>query len=190
MVIIVTKSRDAMILDRAVIVSYHDEVSIQRFMFDSNGHLPAGLHDWSLQEIKDHLVIPFTTSATRPIIFAGYEKLRNDFSGLKCDVEQWLDGSFATGKVDPGDVDLLNIVSADDVNKLSWPQQLQLKALVSGKATKATHSCDSYFLCSVPDTDPHYDFYRRQKKYWMGEFGFDRKDQPKGIVRTNLARIP
>lgn len=44
-----------------------------------------------------------------------------------------------------------------------------------------------YYMVSVPETHPQYQFFRERRQYWMGEFGYDRKDQPKGIVRTLLA---
>ena len=164
-------------------------VHLQVTMFEPNGHLKAGLHDWTIEEIKDRLVNQFPTSTTRPSIMTGFEQLRSEMVGLKVEVEQWLDGSYVTKKENPGDLDLLNCISEDAVNKLSPPQQHSLYQLVSGKATKATHHCDSYYLVTVPDGHPASDFCRQQRKYWMGEFGYDRNDQPKGIVRTYLKDV-
>ena len=51
-------------------------------MFEPNGNLKAGLHDWTIEEIKDRLVSKFPTSATRPTIMAGFEQLRSEMVGL------------------------------------------------------------------------------------------------------------
>jgi hypothetical protein len=159
-------------------------------MFESDGNLKAGLHEWTFEEIKDRLVDKFPTSTTRPPIMAGYEQLRSEMTVLKLEVEQWLDGSYVTSKEDPSDLDLLNFIEEDVVNTLALHQQHDLYKLVNGKATQATYRCDSYYVFTVPDGHPNSEFCRQQRKYWMGEFGYDRKDRPKGIIKTYLKNTP
>lgn len=155
-------------------------------MFDQFGYLPAGLHDWTLTEIEDRLVVDFPKSATRPRIMSGYKQLRTDMSRLGVVGTQWIDGSFSTIKADPGDVDLLTIADKAVLDSLPVHCHAAVKALVSGKVTQHSHHCDSYAIVQVPKSHPDYDTFRKIYKYWLGEFGFDREDRPKGIVRTPL----
>lgn len=140
----------------------------------------------TVEEMREVFVSPFPASVTRHVVFAGYEKHRSELETLKIDIEQFIDGSFTTSKVDPGDVDLVCFADAHIIDSLPPEKQDELLQLVRGPATRATHHCDAYFCATLPDTDPLFSKMRAQRKYWMGEFGFDRLDKPKGIVRSQL----
>jgi hypothetical protein len=139
-----------------------------------------------LETFKSRFVDEFATSRTRASIYAGFERYRAELGALGIDFELFLDGSFVSSKVDPGDVDLVCFADADAVDQLSEGAKQLLRTLVGGKLTRATHSCDAYFCPTVPETHPQYDDVRPQRKYWMGEFGFDRQDRPKGIVHHTI----
>ena len=79
-------------------------------IFNSAGNLREGIHDWSLAEFDRLLVIGFANSITRPRIASGYSELVAVVANHGLTVEQWLDGSFCTAKVDPGDLDMVTIV--------------------------------------------------------------------------------
>jgi hypothetical protein len=160
-------------------------------MFDEHGNLPAGFADWTLEDVRERLVDAFPTSQSRPVILAGYLRLRSEMQTLAtADAQHWIDGSFSTAKPEPGDLDLLTVIDKDHVDSLEPAQQQALAELVAGPNTKATHHCDSYFLPSVPESHPMFATLRAQRKYWMGEFGFDREDRPKGIVRVPVMDPP
>ncbi len=65
---------------------------------------------------------------------------------------------------------------------MSPEKQEKLKELLSGPSAKAKYMCDAYFCLSFPESHPHFQHARAKRKYWMGEFGYDRQDVPKGIV--------
>lgn len=155
-------------------------------MLNADGYLDAGLHDMSVDQLESAFVAAFPTSKTRPQIFSGYQKHSAELSALGVPMEQFINGSFTTNKEDPGDVDLVCFADAESIDKLSPDQQAVFEKLVAGKATKASHHCDAYFCATVPETDPLYPQVRANRKYWMGEFGYDRTDKPKGIVRTQI----
>ncbi|MDR7119015.1 DUF6932 family protein [Caulobacter sp. BE254] len=152
--------------------------------FNANGYLEPGLHDCDPTDIHENLVVAFPTSGTRAKIFDGYKQHRQELLELGLTVEQFIDGSFASTKNDPGDIDMVCFIDADAVDALDQAQQDKLVALVSGPLTKATHQCDAYFVPRLPVHHPNYGAFRTQRKYWMGEFGFDRTDQAKGMLRT------
>lgn len=152
--------------------------------FNAQGYFEAGIHDFDAGAIEEHLVVGFPTSITRVQILAGYKKHRAEIEALGLTCEQLIDGSFVSTKNDPEDIDLVGLIDADAVDALSPAQQMQLQALFSGQTTKATHLCDAYLCPTVPQNDPRYARLRAARKYWLGEFGYDRQDKPKGMVRT------
>jgi hypothetical protein len=154
--------------------------------FNLNGYLDPGIHNAELPDIEEHLVKGFPTSITRPRIIEGYKQHRAELQALNIEFEQFVDGSFVSTKNDPSDIDLVCFADAQAVDRLSSEDQQKLRALVLGQETKKTHYCDAYFCPTVPEHHPDYAKVRSNRKYWMGEFGFDRQDRPKGIVRTIL----
>lgn len=152
--------------------------------FNADGYLPAGIHDMTLQQIETELVLPFSTSITRSLIFEGYRRHHRELEATGISIDQFVDGSFVTNKNNPGDVDLVCFYLANDVEALSDTKKGVLHALLGGRATRATRFCDAYSCSMVPESDPLFARTRARRKYWLGEFGFDRNDKAKGIVRT------
>jgi hypothetical protein len=154
--------------------------------FNGHGYLEAGLHPFDTVELEAHFVTGFPHSSTRARILSGYKQYSVDIAGIVGPCDQYIDGSFVTSKNDPGDVDLVILVDAAVVDALPHDQKLKLKALVSGPATKAKYMCDAYFCPVYPDGHPLSSHSRQQRKYWLGEFGYDRNDVPKGIVHIKV----
>jgi hypothetical protein len=150
--------------------------------FNSKGYLDAGLHPMDLNEIENVFVTPFPHSSTRKIIMEGFRRHTSDLVDIIKEYIQFLDGSFVSNKNDPGDIDLVCFINGDLIDALSPVDQEKIRELFSGPRTKSTHHCDAYFCVFYPETHPQYEFYRSKRKYWMGEFGYDRADTPKGIV--------
>lgn len=159
-------------------------------MFNENGYLTPGFHDWTEREILEKLVLPFSESKTRLQNYTGYLQLCKILKDAAIPFEQWIDGSFSTSKMDPGDIDLLTVIDKDLLDALPENVQNQIAVIFRGKQTKAALNCDSFLLVKVPDNHPDFNCFRQNRKYWMGEFGFDRGDLPKGIVRTVTSPTP
>ena len=154
--------------------------------FNAEGYLDPGFHDMTLDLIEEHLVKAFPTSNTRPVIIDGYKRHRVELQATKIGFEQFINGSFVSTKNDPGDIDLVCFADSDAIDQLIPQEQASLRALFAGPNTRATHCCDAYFTPTVPETDSRFHKIRKSRKYWMGEFGYDRLDRPKGIVRSQV----
>jgi len=133
-------------------------------------------------QFEAEFVASFTTSTSRPAIHDGFKRHAKELSQLPIDVEKLVDGSFVTAKINPGDVDMVVLARADHLDALPADAKAKFLALVAGKTTQQTHLCDCYFCPTLDPSDPLYPKVRTQRKYWLGEFCFDRVDQPKGIV--------
>ncbi|WP_372623382.1 DUF6932 family protein [Falsiroseomonas sp.] len=153
---------------------------------NGDGYLDPGIHAATVADIKTHFVDAFPTSATRETIFEGYKRHTTDLQQCNVAFDQYADGSFVSSKVDPGDIDFVCIADADTIDALPPEKQRIIATLFRGKATKATHQCDAYFIASVPDTDPRHQSYWANRKFWLGCFGFDRADKPKGFLKLQI----
>lgn len=158
--------------------------------FNADGYLPAGLHKTDLSEMKVHLVDGFPHSIRRPVVFDGYNRHTIDLQKINVLISQFVGGSFVSAKDDPSDVDLLGMADQAAIDALASADRSLLNQLFQGPGSKAAYECDAYFLASFPDTDPAYPHFRAQRKYWMGEFGFDRIDKPKGILTIEVMPNP
>lgn len=155
--------------------------------FNGNGYLEAGIHPMSEDEVKSNFVDEFPASTTRAKIYEGYARHSAELAALSVSGEKYLDGSFTTSKIDPGDIDMVVFADADLLDALPPAEQQQFRALVAGKITQQSHMCDCYFCPTVKDENhPAYQQLRVSRKYWLGEFCFDRSDQPKGIVSVKV----
>jgi hypothetical protein len=157
--------------------------------FNADGYLEAGLHPTNLANVKTHFVDAFPPPSTRSKVYAGYKRHMAELQKSSVTFEQFLDGSFVSSKHDPGDIDLLAMADLHVIDALSVAEKQRLIDLFLGQRSKVTYECDAYFLPSVPDTDPAYPQFRAQRKYWMGEFGFDRVDRPKGILTITVSPV-
>lgn len=150
--------------------------------FDANGMLPAGIHTYDILAFKEQFVAGFPNSQTRPVIFACLERFISAILELFDPDEFWVDGSFATTKVNPNDADLIIFADYADFVKMRavWNQiQQQYPQL------------DMYIACAVNEKTKQSlsfkDYYAvvNQRNYWRGQFGFDRQDNPKGIIKLD-----
>lgn len=155
-------------------------------MLNSDGYLPAGIHDMSLEEVQSAFVDEFSSSTSRPKIMAAHNRHRAELQSLQVCIEQLIDGSFTSSKVNPGDIDLVCFASMEAIDSLPQEKKDLLNRLVSGQETRSAYLCDAYFCPTLPETHPQYNNYRAQRKYWIGEFGYDREEKPKGIVRLQI----
>ncbi|EMS79191.1 DUF6932 family protein [Desulfotignum phosphitoxidans] len=143
-------------------------------MFDENGNLPPGFHDWSLSEIKENLVKNFSSDSNRGKLFSGYCRLRDEMISIDLQFEHWIDGSFCTQKIKPNDIDMLSIIPAENIEKLNSTEKNKLVSCVNGPISKEQYCCDSYMLAAVPENHPNYQLFHKMHMYWYGEFGLDR----------------
>jgi len=155
-------------------------------IFNQLGYLSPGFHNWTHSEINDRLVIAFPESSTRSAIFQGYSNLCEDMLGLCHQIEQWVNGSFATKKLDPNDIDLVSIFPKEIVDSFDDTQQTLFATLVSGAKTKDNYRCDSYFVPLVDEDDPNWPKIKELLDYWEKWWGEDRNGLPKGKIRVHL----
>lgn len=133
--------------------------------------LPGGLYARTLADIQEQCVDAFVESRSRPQLFAGLRNLIQELSdadGLQGDL--WIDGSFVTQKLNPGDVDVV-LYAAD----LTTDAQAHLVELL-GRIGKRDYGCDFYFAQELDVLE----------SYWRGQYGTDRSGNSKGIMVVSI----
>lgn len=155
--------------------------------FESNGMLSAGFHDCSVQEFISTFVDNFPTSQRRKIITNTLWDFAKEIFDIGLPCEFWIDGSFVTTKINPNDADLVLFLQIPHMNILG--SQLTLFR------QKYAGVLDIYFAYATsPENQQqasHADYQQfvTMRNYWRGQFGFDRVDSPKGIVRISCDSI-
>ena len=147
-----------------------------------SGKLPPGRHTATLDEFRLALVDGFPTSTTRTPLFEQFCVLRDAVNRVVGTRGQWVDGSFATTKLDPADIDIVTHVAGSDLDGLTPVDQMLLRGLVSGHYSRDMHGCDSFLLAEYAADHPARSAYERALAYWEQLFGHDRDGNPKGYV--------
>ena len=152
--------------------------------------LEPGMHKLSLLEVRKMCVEGFPTSASREDIITLLEHMFETLRLNHVICEVWVDGSFMTRKINPGDVDLVVCLSADFADNCYGEQQAVLDDISanlkrSGKCTR----CDT-FACVVPQaSDPLFKELSERVEYWKRWFGHSRSGEPKGMATVQMGEI-
>lgn len=148
--------------------------------------LIPGFHDLDENEIKSLLVEAFPKSIRRSVLHCNYiqflEQLKLINKQIVCFSEVWIDGSFTTEKLEPDDIDILLVVDFNALNLLPSSLMPKVSSLLNRDYIKLNYDIDVLLL---PENHPDLD-YQERRSYWRGWFGFDRKENPKGLVRVML----
>jgi hypothetical protein len=146
------------------------------------------LHDATLDEIEQALVTPFQNSQTRPGIFQAYLGHRDAIQPLVVQTprEQWLDGSFTTNKIDPGDVDVVTWLPLHEVQGLSDEDKQACRELFKGRYTPAGAPVHSFCAFTMPANHPYAFIEQQARAYWTDWFGTQRNGDRKGILRVEI----
>lgn len=155
-------------------------------MFNNDGLLPAGLHEYEPGPFERDFVAGFATSQTRKPLFLLLGEVLEEIKPLFMPVELWINGSYVTSKVNPNDIDLLMFLDLDDFVKFASknPSFEYLRRKYLGQL-------DMYLALAVNDeTKARVDgctlnIHVNRRNYWKGQFGFDRQDKPKGFIVFN-----
>lgn len=143
--------------------------------FDENGYLiPYDINeiDWH------HLEEQFVFSNKRAIIFIAFKKLISELSviGIK-KFDVWVDGSFASMKTNPSDMDLVCFINNTEYQE----NETHLAAL-----RKASSMLDIYFVKVYPEDHPSYFLTNFDKLDWLHFFSKDRQNRKKGILKMSI----
>ncbi len=134
----------------------------------------AGFLDIANEQLEIVFLGPFENKTRREYLLSRFSALIDRFKETGLVAELWIDGSFATLKPEPGDIDIIFFVDGVQLNLLSEDKRNIILELNNRKYSKIRYDCDVFI---IPNQDLN------MRSYWRGWFGFSRDEEPKGIIR-------
>lgn len=124
----------------------------------SSGLLPLGRYRCSLSEVRDRFVShsDFARSTTRPKIWQDWLQAKDTLKSIVPVHAAWLGGSFTTAKLDPGDLDVVFVVSGPSATALRDPTARTALALFATNRLGSVRgwSLDTFVLEWEPIAEP------------------------------------
>jgi hypothetical protein len=145
--------------------------------------MPNGRHVTDADEVEQRLVTPFPLSLTRRTIYIGWRQRRAVIAGLVPSINQeWVAGSFASSKRDPGDIDVVTFLERSDILALGVAERQQLAESVGGLTSRLRYGTDGYLCPATAPGDPYHDVYLRARGYWDDFWSKDRAGIERGYL--------
>ena len=140
--------------------------------FDERGLLPLGLHESTISEIR--AVLGFTERRKRLIDgLERFVRIWSDSGFLEYSV---IDGSFATDKPEPGDIDMLLVPNDETLSSLPADfRYLAASHSYDRDFTKREFGCEAFVMVGKYDLDD-----------WLDFFGADRRGRRRGLIRLEF----
>lgn len=146
--------------------------------------LPGGFLDIGPWQFDQYFLEPFSEKdpAQRKRLIDQLLIYLEDLATLGIPFDVWIDGSFATKKPDPDDVDLVVWVREVDTDSLPPERLVRFRRLVIDREwVRAQYGVDVYM--GKLDNPA-------ERKKWQLEFGFDRAGlNPKGIFTLTINHV-
>ena len=164
----------------------------------ASGLLPRGRFPTSETEIHNRFVVTqaLQASQTRKQIWVDFLSARAAISALIPVLAAWIGGSFATAKLDPGDIDVLWLVDDRKYGLLDESSRTILSLFGSGKGLRSHTGwmIDSYLYGWIPIPNPDPVDQGQQQRFGLRGYWDDwflrQKQQPKHLPSTNDDTVP
>jgi hypothetical protein len=143
--------------------------------FDEHGLLPEGLHDCTLQEVRQRFA-RFQRSDRRPRLFARLEQFMAEVKASGIIAFVILDGSFVTADAEPNDIDIvLGVPVSHDFGSELAPAGYNV---VAGTRVRRMYGFDTVVVReNSPGLSRAVEFFQQVKRFPLLR---------KGLLRINL----
>lgn len=151
---------------------------------------PGARFTTDVGEVRERFVEQFPDSLTREDIYNGWRRRRRKIFDIYGEnFEEWVSGSFVTGKVDPADLDCVIFFREGVWDGLPRSDQSELESLIVGTSVKIQYGCDSYVVMIPPDGAgrSRVDAYNVKRGYWDDLWSSDRVAGQKGYLAVRGA---
>lgn len=148
------------------------------------GVLPPGRYVCSPRAVRRAFVDPFSDSHSRAAIYREWRSHRAALRSLAPVLYQWIDGSFVTDKLNPGDIDVVTFVDGPAFDKLpAWRQDV-VNEICNGPGDMAYSRVDCKICPVYPSTDLSHSLYGAERKYWDDAWSRFQPGAKKGYVEV------
>lgn len=163
---------------------------------DKLGNLPPGCYKADPNKFKSHFVDNHSGSVTRQSVFDGYQKYCHRIVETDSAINQWIDGSFTTDKIDPGDIDLFTIFDGTKLND-DLDMYNEVNELISATLMKNTYKCHGFGVCKYPEEmEVLHQVYKEKKEFYLDYWKTDKKMMKeygikieKGVIEFDVSAL-
>ncbi len=142
--------------------------------FDVRGNLFNGIHVLDKEEIYQHFVASFPNSSTRKRLWSNSNTFIERFEEeITTKYSVWIDGSFATQKLNPRDIDAVFYID----NQVVELKKSVLDTKWFFKEQKFKTGLDLYFSIEYPAQHKRHFLSHLNYLYWQDVYGHTRKDE-------------
>ena len=140
---------------------------------NENGYLPPGVHEYSYEDYYAQFVSEHITSKQRRMVHKLSIQWFGKLNKIASPLLLWLDGSFISNKMYPGDLDI--VIFFD-------PRTLKRHEVKLGELQSCCKQfkCDVYYAIIVTKGSKQQEKIHRE--YWKDQFCSDRQGKEKGII--------
>ncbi len=134
------------------------------FSFDIRGYLkPYGKNTIDQDRFREEFVDPFDEGSSRRKLFDGYARYNHDLKSLLNGNRyvQWVDGSFISTKINPRDIDLINLIDHRLVDRF----ERELARFIK-RSGMENYGVDGYVVRIYPKDHPRYVRTKSDLVYW------------------------
>ncbi len=157
--------------------------------FDIRGNLkPYQKTDLSLNDFKENFVDSFDEYSTGHEIFSNYKQYLQEFKKeITPNFKQLINGSFVTNRINPKDIDLVNIVDYEIASK----KYDILREKFLNRQSLRHFKIDAYLIRIYPQDHKEYSKTVSDLLYWEHWFGNTKKNRakkrfPKGFIELSF----
>ena len=157
--------------------------------FDERGYLhPYGRIPLSLEKFEELFVTNFSKDSNRNDLF---EKLQKYLLAFQNEVTPnfivWINGSFVTKKLNPGDIDMVSLVDFEIIRQ----HAMVIREKFKGNGAISQFGIDAYILEIFPEGHENHFFSTSDKAFWHDWFSATKinrakKRIPKGYVEIQF----
>ncbi|AXV39993.1 DUF6932 family protein [Methanobacterium sp. BAmetb5] len=157
--------------------------------FDECNCLPKGCHKPSAEEFKERFV-EVDGSISRKVIYEGYKEFSSRCSSTEAVLKHWVNGSYITAKLNPGDIDLL--VSFDGLKMNDDAIYDEFLELSDEIEMKEYYDCHVFcFAKYPPDMELLHRNYKKNIETYIRIWKMDKHhcSEEKGIIEFSKEEI-
>ena len=100
---------------------------------------------------------------------------------------EWLGGSFASAKRDPGDIDVAVFLSGEELEQLPTTTKQAVLDLVVGLSPRLTFGTHTFVVAVLPEGHPQFDRYLQTVGFWDRWWSKDRGGTDRGYLEVRGA---
>lgn len=138
-----------------------------------------------LSELRDEFVVNIP-SIRRSDIFTKFLKYNEDLKNVcgLTELKQWIDGSFVTKKVNPGDIDLVTFIDSEKLQEIG-----SIIDRFKFPNSESNYGVDAYIVEVYREDDREYSKTLSDTAYWHDRFTKTRRNRSGNRLKKGFLQI-